>query len=194
MNALELRLRTSRWRGAAPLTAFAACLLATSLVAAAEATMTEQQRVEAIRRLHWFPAATYKLPISKSTLALPDGYQVLLGEDARRMITLSGDPADSSVEAIVFSPHFDDEIIFQSINDGYVPLDDWSDVNPDTMINSIRDNTEEANQYRKRQGIRQIHVVGWLQEPTLDRQASTVYWAIEGINDGSLALISLIHT
>ncbi|MBV8739908.1 MAG: DUF2167 domain-containing protein [Alphaproteobacteria bacterium] len=142
--------------------------------------MTEEQRAEAMRHLHWLPSETYKLPASNSALALPSGYHAVLGEDARRFITLSGEPSDPATEAVILSPKFDDEIIFESANEGYVSLDDWKDIDPTVMIDSIRRNTEEANKTRVQQGIEEVHVVGWLQEPTLDRQTSTVYWAIEG--------------
>jgi uncharacterized membrane-anchored protein len=148
-----------------------------------QAPTTEQQRVKAIRSLNWLRGGTYKLPVSNSSLALPDGYLAVVGGDARRFITLSGDPAQPDAEAVVLSPKFEDEVIFEAVNEGYVSLDDWRNIDPDTMMNSIRENTEEANKTRKQQGVEEVHVVGWLQHPTLDRQTSTVYWTIEGISD-----------
>jgi uncharacterized membrane-anchored protein len=91
-----------------------------------------------------------------------------------------GNPAADGVEAVAVSPGFEDEVVFRSTNDGYVSVDDWSEVQPSSMLTSISENTEEANRERRRQGMEEIHVLGWLQEPTLDRQTNTVYWALEG--------------
>jgi uncharacterized membrane-anchored protein len=170
------------------LRSFSVCLLLVLPVTALaqqqpSAPMTQEQRTDAIRSLGWLPQGTYKLPISNSTLALPNGYHLVLGDDARRLTILTGDPSGNSIEAAAFTQSYDNEVLFQSINDGYVTVDDWKDVDPDEMIKSIRENTEEANKTRKQQGEQQIHVVGWLQQPTLDRQTNTVYWAIEGVND-----------
>jgi uncharacterized membrane-anchored protein len=44
------------------------------------------------------------------------------------------------------------------------------------MIDAIRESTEEANAERRRQGVSEMHVVGWLQRPTLDRNTATVYF------------------
>jgi uncharacterized membrane-anchored protein len=145
--------------------------------------MTDAERTNAIARLHWVNAGTLKLPLSGGRVALPQGYRMVLGEDARRLSVLSGNPDDSGVEAVVLSPKFEDEIVFQSVNEGYVSLNDWTHVDPNNMIRSILDGTEQANTERRRQGLDEIHVIGWLQEPTLDRQTSTVYWAIEGSTD-----------
>ena len=160
--------------------AAAVVLLGTRALAADQTIMTDQQRGDAMIRLHWLEAGTYKLPSSASTLALPQGYHVVLGEDAKRMVILSGDPVDNSVEAIAVSPNFKDEIVFQSVTEGYVSLDDWDSVKPSEMISTIRTNTENANKERRRQGVDEVHVAGWIQEPTLDRNTNTVYWAIEG--------------
>lgn len=170
------------------LRAIVACVLLVLPVTAlaqqqSPAPMTPEQRLDVVRSLHWLSQGTYKLPMSNSTLALPKGFHLVLGDDARRLDALTGDPPDNSIEAAAFTQNYDNEVLFQSINDGYVTVDDWKDVNSDEMIKSIRDNTEEANKARKQQDLQQIHVVGWLQQPTLDRQTNTVYWAIEGVND-----------
>jgi len=108
---------------------------------------------------------------------------LVLGDDARQLRRLVGDGSNPTIEATAVTPGFKDEIIFQSINEGYVALDDWKDVDAASMMTSIRENTEEGNLERRKQGMSDIHVVGWLQEPTLDRQTSTVFWAIEGSTD-----------
>jgi uncharacterized membrane-anchored protein len=157
-------------------------LLAIPAAAADQPSMTQQQRTAAIRQLHWLDAGNYQLPLSHSTLALPQGYRMVLGEDARRLMQLTGDQAKASVEAVALSPNFKDEIIFQGVNDGYVRLDDWSEVDAAAMIRQIRENTEKENEWRRQQGFDEIHVVGWLRQPTLDRATSTAFWAIEGSN------------
>src|SRR6266404_14098 len=141
--------------------------------------LTDQQRADAIRQLDWLGAGSHRLPASNSTLAVPSGYQAVLGDAARRLATLTGDPADE-VEAIAVSSDFEDVVVFQSVNDGYVSIDDWNEVEQKSMLASISENTEKANQERRRQRLEEAHVVGWLQEPTLDRQTNTVFWALEG--------------
>jgi uncharacterized membrane-anchored protein len=148
--------------------------------AADQPTSTEQQLTEAILSLHWLDGGKQKLPASNSTLALPGGYKAVLGEDARRFYLLMGNPSADGVEAVALSPSFEDEVVFLSATDGYVSVDDWGEVQPSSMLAWISENTEKENKERRRQGEEEIHVIGWLQEPTLDRQTNTVYWALEG--------------
>jgi uncharacterized membrane-anchored protein len=147
--------------------------------AADQPVLTDEQRTDAIIHLNWLQPGTYKLPASHSTIALPEAYMMVRGEDARQLLTLAAE-ADDAAEAVVMSPHFKDEIVFENTSEGYVAVDDWADVDPVKMLDAIRENTEEANAERRRQGVGEMHVVGWLQRPTLDRNTATVYWALEG--------------
>jgi uncharacterized membrane-anchored protein len=154
-------------------------VLLSGSAAADQPVLTDQQRADAIVHLNWLQAGTYKLSPSNSTIALPEGYMMVRGEDAKRLLTLAAEP-DDAAEAVVMSRQFNDEIVFENTSEGYVAVDDWADVDPVKMIDAIRENTEEANAERRRQGVSEMHVVGWLQRPTLDRNTATVYWALEG--------------
>jgi uncharacterized membrane-anchored protein len=167
--------------------------LTTSWAISRRTVLTEQQRTDAISQLNWLKAGTYKLPASNSTIALPEGYLMVRGEDARRLLTLSAE-SDDAAEAVVMSPHFNDEIVFENTSEGYVAVDDWADVDPVKMLDTIRENTEKANTERQRQGVGEMHVVGWLQRPTLDRNTATVYWATAGVERcGRLAVAEIGH-
>lgn len=163
----------------------AATILSLGAQAGAQTPMTQEQRREAIRQLHWQRSGRVKLPISHSTLALPQGYLLVVGEDAQRLMALTGNRHVGNVEAVAFKPDTNDEIVFQSINEGYVRLNDWQDIDPASMMRSIRKNTEETNQWRRQQGFSELTVVGWVRKPTLNRATMTAFWATEDIEGGS---------
>jgi uncharacterized membrane-anchored protein len=145
--------------------------------------MTDEEMGAAIASLPWVrEEGTYRLPESHSSIVLPHGYLMVTGEAARRLETLQNpDPSNQYTEAAVITSDFESEIIFESLTgDGYVSLDDWNDINAAALLREISDNTESANAKRREQGMAELHVVGWLQPPTLDRSTSTVYWAVEG--------------
>jgi hypothetical protein len=62
-------------------------VIALAMSPAAAEEMTQLQRAEAVKNLHWLHGGTQRLPISNSALALPSGYHCVLGEDARRPAT-----------------------------------------------------------------------------------------------------------
>jgi hypothetical protein len=82
--------------------AAAAALLATvSAANAADPVLTYEQRKEAILRLNWARSGTYELPASHSTIAMPEGYVMVTGADAGRLLVLLGDPRMSAEAVLV---------------------------------------------------------------------------------------------
>jgi uncharacterized membrane-anchored protein len=155
----------------------ALCLL---MPAPSRAQMTPEQRRDEIDKIPWAVEGSHKLGESSSTLSIPPDHVAAFAADAVRFETLlgNGDLASRHVEAVVVNRR-NEQVIFQSFNDeGYVTLDDWKDVDAAAMLETIKDNTEKGNAERARNGFAAVHVKGWLQQPTLDRDSNTVRWAI----------------
>jgi uncharacterized membrane-anchored protein len=131
-------------------------------------------------KLDWKFSGTYKLPRSGASLTLPKGYRMVLGEDSlKEAELLDSTQASDEVEAAIYDPSFDARLILDYVNCGYASIDDWADVDSVAFLKSMQEDTETANIKRKELGFDLLHVVGWLQEPTLDKRTNTVYWAIE---------------
>jgi uncharacterized membrane-anchored protein len=141
--------------------------------------LTDEQIAQEFDALGWLGAGVHQLAQSNSTLTLPDGYQLVLGAGARRVEELVGDVPAAETEARVISEDFSEDVVFQFFDVGYVTLDDWEDVDAESLLEATREGTEEGNEHRREAGISAIHVVGWLKEPTLERATNTVYWAIQ---------------
>lgn len=74
-------------------------------------------------------------------------------------------------------------IIFEYFPVGYVKDDEVDEIVPATLLKSIREGTEAANEMRKEMGAPAIHVVGWSQEPHYDPTTHNLVWAILGRDD-----------
>lgn len=149
----------------------------------------QKELLDAFFGSDWKYEGRYKLPMSHSTLSLPEGHMLLIGEEARKLRELMGEK-DSEIEAVVLDDNFKDDVIFCFSGDGYVSIDDWQQVDSKELLKSIRELTEEANKERRKIGIGELHVVGWIQEPTLDRHTNTVYWAIEGLEEDGGSMVN----
>jgi uncharacterized membrane-anchored protein len=139
----------------------------------------DQIRDEA-SRMHWIESTTTTLPLSNSKLALPENYRAVIGTDAKRLDQLINGRRQETLEGYAVSPDGSSEIHFDYTSEGYVKDDDWSDINASELLQDIKQNTENSNELRRKNGMSEIHVVKWLQEPTFDKTAHTAYWAIEG--------------
>jgi uncharacterized membrane-anchored protein len=145
-----------------------------------EFTEEEFQVITSCSNLNWKADGKYPLPLSNSTISIPRGYILLTGKDVDEFYAIEGDLPTEGLEAYVCeSENFGNSVIFENINAGYIPIDDWKELDAKELLKSITDNTENANKERKERGLPEIHVLGWIQEPTLDRITNTVYWAIE---------------
>lgn len=139
----------------------------------------EEADTNEIESLDWKFTGTYKLPVSHSSLSVPAEHLALIGSDAKKLSELDGNGIDDDLEAITIDESFKNSVYFLSHKDGYVSLDDWEKIDPKKLLEAISERTEETNEDRRKKGIPEIHVIGWLQEPTLDRHTSTIYWAID---------------
>lgn len=162
--------------------------------------MTQAEKEHKIRTqeffgLDWKEPGIYKLPESNSTLSLPKGYHLLIGDDANRARNIfSENQRTTDLEALVYDDSCNHFIMFKNIDDGYVSMDDWKDVDAKELLEGIQESTKEANIERRKKGLDDVNVIGWVQEPTLDKQTNTVYWSTEaecGTDEHSINAVAL---
>jgi uncharacterized membrane-anchored protein len=162
-----------------------ALILAAPLSASAEIPSTPEARQAVIRGLPWQGEGKYTLTASKSSLALPADYRIVQGADAIAFYeAINGVTAPSNLEAAVVDPNAGNIIVFKSVRDGYVKFDDWSDVDADGFLESMKEGTEEENKERAKHNVSPLTVVGWRQKPTLDPASKTVSWALDLRDNG----------
>ncbi|MBI2742257.1 MAG: DUF2167 domain-containing protein [Rhodospirillales bacterium] len=173
--------------------AIAFCLGFLVLASAATARIPEStnEPVDTDKALQWRDGKTLRLPVSGATLKAPAPVRQLVGRDAARVwAAVSGGPAPAGIEALLHDPRTGEMVIFQNLGRGYVRFDDWDTLDLDAILRSVAEIAEAGNSRRRRAGLPGIHVVGWLEPPTLDRSTNSVRWAIEASSDHGLPVIS----
>lgn len=148
----------------------------------AEANLTEDafNDLVAMAELNWKGEGRHRLPKSNSTLTLPRGYALVIGKQANALHAMDGEPKIDHLEALVCdTDDFYNSIMFQYFNIGYVSTDGWNELDSKALLQGISKNTERDNIERRKNGSSELHIIGWIQEPTLDKDTNTVYWAIE---------------
>ena len=162
-------------------------LSAMSVALADQPVMTDQQKRDEIRAMPWISKGTIPLATSKSSIALPAGYVAISGATARRFDYLINAEEDPDIEAVVVNNDSFNFVMFEYLNEGYVSIDDWNEVDASKMLEQVRDATEAANAARRQQNIAELHVTGWLKEPALDRKTNVVFWVLNvHSSDGDL--------
>jgi uncharacterized membrane-anchored protein len=124
-------------------------------------------------------------------LDLPDLYGYFDRVQGKKLMEKMGNQVDDSFRGLVFKKDAGWLIEIEYVGDGYVKDDDAADLKPDEILESIKEGTEEANEYRKEKGFPGIHVEGWTEPPHYDRSVHHLIWGIKGkLDDGKPASIN----
>lgn len=181
-----------KWVPMAVLAAGLICLSGSSWSQQQTNTSSTEQTMEALKKLKWRQTGNVKFEASSSTLTLPSGFVATTGHDAQKFSKLvNGTDDGAALEGVAIAPD-DGLVYFQYTSEGYVSLDDWGEVDPKTIIQSVSENTEKSNSARLTQGISPLHVDGWITKPTLDRQNSRVYWSFSAHDEAGNKLINAV--
>lgn len=141
---------------------------------------TEEAVRAEIDKLVWQQEpVTYQLAASHSNFTLPQGYLLVTGDDARRLMFLINGTEYPDTEAVAVDPNSSQLVWFSYFDSGYVADDDWSDLDADALIEQIKAGTEEANEERRKNGVAALHIKGWAEKPRFDAEARIAYWAVD---------------
>ncbi|MGH7544608.1 MAG: DUF2167 domain-containing protein [Gemmatimonadota bacterium] len=118
-------------------------------------------------------------------LEVGEAYLFADGDLTRQLLEWMGNPTgDTEVGLLAPADSLQNWfIIFEYFPVGYVKDDEADEIVPATLLKSIREGTEAANEMRKEMGAPAIHVVGWSQEPHYDPATHNLVWAILGRDD-----------
>jgi uncharacterized membrane-anchored protein len=85
-------------------------------------------------------------------------------------------------------------VVARNVKAGYIKDDDAKDWKADELLKSIKEGTEESNAERRKRGIGEIDVIGWVQPPTYDAAAHRLLWSLsskpKGVADSADAGIN----
>lgn len=133
-----------------------------------------------------FKQGDIKLPGAHATLHVPAGYYYLDNSDTRKvLVTLWGNPGDAAGDVLgmlfpkTYSPA-DPRAWGATISysdDGYVSDEDADSMDFNAVLTDLQQQTNAANEERKKLGFEKITLVGWASPPHYDVASHTIHWA-----------------
>jgi uncharacterized membrane-anchored protein len=70
---------------------------------------------------------------------------------------------------------------------GYIKDDEAKEWNADELLDSLKQGTEESNEVRRKQGIPEMEIIGWVEKPHYDVGTHRLVWALSSKDKGSTA-------
>lgn len=124
--------------------------------------------------------------IDQATLAVPEGYGFVPRAQATPVMEKLGNQTNENFLGLVF-PLQDEATWFVSVDfepSGYVKDDDAKHWDSDELLESLKEGTEQANEYRKEVGVAPIEVTRWVETPAYDSATHRLVWSAEAREKG----------
>jgi uncharacterized membrane-anchored protein len=131
------------------------------------------------------------VPGADATLHLGKAYYFLDAADARKVIVDAWGNLPDQAENVLgmvfpagknFSNSWGAVVTWHA--DGWVDDKDAASANYGSVLKQMQDGEEQDNAQRKKQGLKEVHLVGWAQSPTYDAATHSAIWARQLHEDG----------
>jgi uncharacterized membrane-anchored protein len=135
--------------------------------------------VEAARTTMKSGPADVKLA-DQAMLHLPAKYDFIPQKEALRMLKAMGNRPSNEILGMVL-PRADEEnwfVVVRYVDSGYIKDDDAKEWNADELLQNIREGTTAANEERRKRGLPEIEVVGWVERPAYDASSHRLVWSM----------------
>ncbi|UJB19401.1 MULTISPECIES: DUF2167 domain-containing protein [Lysobacter] len=158
-------------------------LTALALVAAAAPAAAQDSGADAVANLAWKVGPTQGSIAEKASIKVPEGYAFLDAAGTRKLNELLHNPPTGTDE-YTLAPKDLKWFSFFHYNDiGYVK--DEESLDPDGILDSIREGTEEGNVERRKRGWETMKIEGWSFKPQYDKNTHNLEWAVLASTSGS---------
>jgi uncharacterized membrane-anchored protein len=139
-------------------------------------TPAQQEFRDKLRALNWVVGPTTVSVAGNSTLKVPEGYVFLDAANTAKFEELNENlPSGKEVMIAPRSLQWSAYLVFDDA--GYVKDDEKIDA--PAILRSLQEDTERANEERRRRGWRTIHVTGWAIPPAYNNGTKRLEWATD---------------
>ncbi|MBI3899507.1 MAG: DUF2167 domain-containing protein [Gammaproteobacteria bacterium] len=124
----------------------------------------------------------------QATLKLPANFAFVPAKEAAGILQAWGNRAGDELIGMVFpSGETADNwfVVIQFDKAGYIKDDDAKDWNADDLLQSLKDGTDHANEERRKRGIAEMEIVGWVEPPHYDSTTRQLVWSIASRDKGA---------
>lgn len=117
---------------------------------------------------------------NQASLQLPAGYAFVPHDAAAKLLALWGNQSGDDLLGLILPTDGSDWFVdVEYIQSGYIKDGDAKNWDSGHLLENLKDGTEQDNDFRKKQGIPPIEVVGWVQAPRYDSVRHRLVWSAQ---------------
>lgn len=175
------------------LTIFSLNTFAQALPTTPDATATEtaatsaaDKGVETFLASLKFQTGKITLPNGVATLDLPANFRYLPPADTEKLLVEGwGNPPGNETLGMIIPTETNPlsetgwGVIVSYTEDGHVKDEDADKIDYSSLLKDMKEASEEENKERVKQGYSAMHLVGWAEPPSYDKQTRKMFWAKE---------------
>lgn len=113
----------------------------------------------------------------QAVLKLPEGFAYIPVAEARRFMTAMGNPTGDDFLGLVVGEGLNGFVSVRFEASGYVKDDDARSWDAAELLKNLQEGTEAGNEERRRRGIPEFVVSGWVEKPAYDAATHRLVWS-----------------
>jgi len=147
-----------------------------------------KERMDEVEKFGWTRQGTGKLG-NRAEIVIPKDWRFTDGNGTRKLMVLYGNPATDRELGTLAQEGIGDPpwIIFEFDESGYVKDDDKDELNADDLLASLQEGQKAGNEYRRKNGMDELEILGWAVPPRYNEKTHNLEWATKLHSIGSPA-------
>ena len=115
---------------------------------------------------------------NQAVLKLPDGFGFIPKTEALAMMEAQGNRSGPGFQGLIVGPDLAGFVAVEFAAAGYVKDEDAKDWKSEDLLKNLKEGTEAANAERRKQGLPEFSVTGWVEVPSYDPSTHRLVWSV----------------
>ena len=137
-----------------------------------------KQRMEQVEKFGWTRQGSGKLG-DRAEIVIPKNWRFTDGNGTRQLMALYGNLASNRELGTLAKEGSGNPpwIIFEFDDSGYVKDNDKDDLDADALLDSLQEGQKVGNEFRRKQGMEELEILGWAVPPRYNEKTHNLEWA-----------------
>lgn len=113
----------------------------------------------------------------QAVLNLPAGYDYIPQLQGKQLMEAMGNQVGSNFYGLILSEKLNGFVTIDFDPAGYIKDDEAKDWDASELLKNLKEGTEAGNEERRKRGITEFEVVGWIEKPAYDTTNRRLVWS-----------------